>query len=143
MWEHNGRVRVLTEEAASRVGRVLLAANADSVNHADGLSDLGPGFDTGGVFTYFEYLDEATGYAYHAHVNRPNLAPSQALGALSGLVRQCESCPGWEVSEARAITLALEQAFLKLLPGFDDHSSIVYKLPESTVAAPGVVLEEF
>ena len=143
IWDYRGVVRVLTVEAASRAGRVLLAANADSVNAATGLSDMGSGFDSGGVFTYFEYLDEASTYGYHLHVTRPDLSPSQALGALAGLMRQCESWPGWDDSEARAIAVAMEQAFLRLLPGFDDHSSITYPLPESRVEVSRSVLEEF
>lgn len=143
LWNHRGRERILAVETASRAGRVLLTANADSVNDASGLSDMGSGFESYGVFTYFAYLEEASVYAYHKHVNRPNLSPSQALGALAGFVSQCESCPGWESAEALAIAVALERAFLKQLPGFDDRSTITYALPESRIGAVQSPLEEF
>ena len=94
------RVRYMTRENATAVGRMLLFENMRSVSHR-----------------YDEPL-ELPDYDYTTY--GLTLTPVQILMALSGFEYQACEHPGWENSEAHAFCEALQREAIRALPGYDD-----------------------
>ena len=94
------RVRYMTAENATHVGRLLLLENMRSVSHR-----------------YDEPL-ELPAYDYTAY--RPSLTPVQVLKALDGFEYQACEHPGWKNSEAYAFCEALRGEAIRQLPGYDE-----------------------
>lgn len=130
-WEHHGASWTLFAARASRAGRVLLIADAESANVDSRLSSLGPVFRSDGVFTSFAYPDRAEKFCSRTLVTRPKLTIGAALGGLAAFTEQPTSFPGWEESEAQAILLGLQRACVRQLPDFNDQATFTYRLPES------------
>lgn len=90
-------MRELTPESAGRVGAVLLAENARSVNHRYAADDWE---------SVFEYSPM-----------RGQLTPLHVLGAIDYYEYQSCEHPDWDESEAHAFCDALRRAAIERLPG--------------------------
>lgn len=93
-----GRERVLTRSTAGRVGAMLLAENARSVNHNYDQDDWEPA------------------YLFHPLPGTPD--PLVVLKALACLEYQSREHHGWLDSEARVFCQALRRVAITALPGY-------------------------
>jgi len=91
-------MRELTPESAGRVGAVLLAENARSVNH--------------------RYAEETWESVFEYSPIRGRLTPLQVLGAIGYYEYQSCEHPDWDESEAHAFCDALRHLAIGELPGY-------------------------
>ncbi|WP_458838773.1 hypothetical protein [Leucobacter sp. HY1910] len=104
-------LRVLTRATATAAGQMLLHARADAFGHTRRVTGTGRSFDIDDVLTYFALLEEASAYAMHEHVHRPDLSAAQALTALALFEDQAAAAPTWDSSAAQALSQALRRGF--------------------------------
>ena len=95
------RVREITHENASHIGRMLLLENHRSVGHR-----------------YDEPLELP---AYNFNITQaPTLTPVEVLSIISCYEYQSCEHPGWEHSQAKAFCSALRHKMISHLPGYDE-----------------------
>lgn len=97
--EANKRRRELTDQTAGRVGAMLMAENAASVNHR------------------YDEEDPEEPYVFARYV-KP-IEPVAILKAIDCYVYQTCEHPEWESSEAREFCDALRKRMIHQLPGYD------------------------
>jgi len=95
------RVREITHENASHVGRMLLLENMRSVSHR-----------------YDDPLELPT-YEYNA-MQAPSLTPVEVLKIIACYEYQSCEHPGWQHSQAKAFCSALRHKMISHLPGYDE-----------------------
>lgn len=111
-WYVDGNRHTLTTSNADEIGQMVWAENVASVSHRypdDGPGDLpGPnGFHAADVLLYS-----------HTWV-RGIIDPTVVLRAIDCYEYQSCEHPGWKASRARAFCVALQEAAVGQLPGYD------------------------
>jgi hypothetical protein len=100
--EHQRRMRELRHQDAGRVGAMLWAENAASVNHR------------------YDEEDIEEPYVYELYQGKPVLTPVAVLKAIDCYSYQTCEHPEWEQSEAFAFCASLRKAMIRELPGYED-----------------------
>lgn len=119
---HN-HTRTLASDPTT-VGRTLLRANADSVAHLYGMTDLDNPADGGTrPLEYLEYLHQADTYEYDRTSPQPERTPEEILMALHSLEYQSCETPTWYESDAYAIIRAMQKALIQALPGYAEANT--------------------
>lgn len=110
-------------DGATRIGRMLLVENAESVAHRYNMKDLDNDADDGTrPIEYLGYLDQADSYSYNIDDTRKPWRTLPAVAILKALASyEYQSCehPGWSESEARSFCDSLRHELIGALPGYD------------------------
>lgn len=114
-------------EAATRIGRILLRENAESMAYRYNMKDLDNEADDGTrPIEYLSYLSQADGYDYNDAEAGITPMPWRFLPAVAILKAlssyEYQSCehPEWATSEAKSFCDALRDALIGALPGYQD-----------------------